>query len=80
MKRRSFLKRVGMLVGFAYMSPISLIPEIPLIPNSFVKPVANSFVNPNVIATKALSELEWALTFIKPAMQKLADTVDKDIS
>jgi len=49
-----------MLVGFAYITPTSLIPKIP------IKTTGNTLMNPNVITQEALSELEWALTFTKP--------------
>jgi len=62
MKRRSFLKRVGTLIGLSFVNPIALIPDIPaIIPKTVY--AGNQFVKPHVIAAGALSLLENELTF-----------------
>ena len=71
MNRRSFLKNMGALVGIAYISPTSLIPNIPV--------NGNTLISPNVMAQEALSQLEWTLTFVEPAMKKLAEDIDMEI-
>lgn len=36
MDRRSFLKRIGMLVGISYVAPVALIPNIPNTPTIII--------------------------------------------
>jgi hypothetical protein len=57
MKRRSFLKRVGALIGLSFVNPIALIPEVPKY-ITVSAPIGNCFVAPNAIAAEALALLE----------------------
>ena len=53
MKRRNFLKGIGVLMGMAYVNPVALIPDI------VVK--GNTFMTPNAVAAEALSLMEDSL-------------------
>ena len=81
MNRRSFIKRLGALVGLAHANPVALIPEVP----SYITvsmPIGNQLVRPETIASEALALLEedLCMRYIRPAAEKLAENIDKDIA
>lgn len=75
MNRRSFLKRAGMLIGLSYVAPLSLIEPTQIINSA----PGNVLMTQAEMASEALGHLEYSLTFIQPAMEKLCDNIDEDI-
>ncbi len=62
MKRRSFLKGVGTMIGLSFVNPIALIPEVTSAMPVVVS-VGNSFVTTNAMIAEALALLEEDLIF-----------------
>jgi len=71
MNRRFFLKSMGAFLGLTYIAPTSLIPNMSVSGNTFISPAA--------VAQEALTRLEFALIFTKPAMIQVADKIDMEL-
>ena len=72
--RRSFIKRLRMLVGVSYIAPLSLVqPNTPAIVST-APIIGNIWVDPNTIAGEALCILEDSIAY---SAQKLANNIDE---
>jgi hypothetical protein len=82
MNRRSFIKKVGALIGIAYTNPIALIPKIPS-HITISTPIESQFIKPDYIASEgalALQQEDLCMRYIRPAAKKLAKNIDEDIA